>query len=121
MHLNSLYIFPVTCTFVIYVLIVNLTCITKFCLYIFPVGHMHFCYLCFDCYSNMYYKVLFIFDHYSLCLPLITSMPQPLTSKHFYPRFYPLLFFPILIIEKKPVYPFLMLSAKQGHYWYHFL
>ena len=34
--------------------------------------------------------------------------------------FYPLLFFPILILEKEPVLPFLMLSAKQGNYWYHF-
>ena len=28
--------------------------------------------------------------------------------------------FPNLILEKKPVFPFSMLSAKQGHYWYHF-
>ena len=28
--------------------------------------------------------------------------------------------FPILILEKEPVFPFLMLSAKQGNYWYHF-
>ena len=30
------------------------------------------------------------------------------------------LFFPILILEKEPVFLFLMLSAKQGNYWYHF-
>ena len=29
-------------------------------------------------------------------------------------------FCPILILEKEPVFPFSMLSAKQGHYWYHF-
>ena len=29
-------------------------------------------------------------------------------------------FCPILILEKEPVFPFLMLSAKQGNYWYHF-
>ena len=30
------------------------------------------------------------------------------------------IYFPILILEKEPVFPFLMLSAKQGHYLYHF-
>ena len=29
-------------------------------------------------------------------------------------------FFPILILQKEPVFPFSMLSAKQGNYWYHF-
>ena len=44
----------------------------------------------------------------------------PPTSKDFYTRSYPLHYFLILILEKKPVFPFPMLSAKQGHYWYHF-
>ena len=26
----------------------------------------------------------------------------------------------ILFLEKEPVFPFSMLSAKQGNYWYHF-
>ena len=30
------------------------------------------------------------------------------------------IYFPILILEKEPVFPFWMFSAKQGHYWYHF-
>ena len=30
------------------------------------------------------------------------------------------IYFPILILEKEPVFPFLMLRAKQGKYWYHF-
>ena len=38
----------------------------------------------------------------------------------FYPRFYPLHYFLILILDKEPVFPFSMLSAKQGNYWYHF-
>jgi len=29
-------------------------------------------------------------------------------------------YFSILILEKEPVFPFLMISAKQGNYWYHF-
>ena len=40
--------------------------------------------------------------------------------KDFYTRSYPLRYFLILILEKKPVFPFTMLSAKQGNYWYHF-
>ena len=38
----------------------------------------------------------------------------------FYPRSYPLHYFILLILEKEPVFPFSMLSAKQGNYWYHF-
>jgi len=30
------------------------------------------------------------------------------------------IFVPILILQKVPVFPILMLSAKQGNYWYHF-
>ena len=37
----------------------------------------------------------------------------------FYPRFYPLHFY-VLILQKEPVFPFLMLSAKQANYSYHF-
>ena len=29
--------------------------------------------------------------------------------------------FPILILEKEPVFPCLMFSAKHGNYWYHFI
>ena len=31
------------------------------------------------------------------------------------------IYFPILIREKEPVFPFLMFSAKLGNYWYHCL
>ena len=44
----------------------------------------------------------------------------PPTSKDFYTRSYPLHYFLILILEKEPVFPVSMLSAKQGNYWYHF-
>ena len=44
----------------------------------------------------------------------------PPTSKDFYTRSYPWHYFLILILEKEPVFPFSMLSAKQGNYWYHF-
>ena len=42
------------------------------------------------------------------------------TSKDFYTRSYPLHFFLILILEVEPLFPFSVLSAKQGNYWYHF-
>ena len=37
-----------------------------------------------------------------------------------YPRFFQNIYFPILFLEKEPVFPFSMLSAKQVNYWYHF-
>ena len=43
----------------------------------------------------------------------------PPTSKDFYSRLFPLHCLTILILEKEPVFPFLMLSAKQGDHWYH--
>ena len=36
------------------------------------------------------------------------------------PDFIHYIYFPILILEKEPVFHFLMFSAKQGNYWYHF-
>ena len=45
----------------------------------------------------------------------------PPTLKDCYPRFYPLLFCSILILEKKTVFLFLMFSAKQGNYLVPFL
>ena len=44
----------------------------------------------------------------------------PPTLKNFYTRSYPLHYLLILILEKEPVFPFSMLSTKQGYYWYHF-
>ena len=54
----------------------------------------------------------------------ISSLPQrPMTSDfegfsvlHFIHYIY----FLILILEKEPVFPFSMFSAKRGNYWYHF-
>ena len=43
----------------------------------------------------------------------------PSTSKDFYTRSYPLHYFLIFILLKEAVFPFSMLSAKQGNYWYH--
>ena len=38
----------------------------------------------------------------------------------FYLRLYAYIYVPILILENESVFPFLMFSAKQGNYWYHF-
>ena len=36
------------------------------------------------------------------------------------PEFIHYIFCPIIILQKEPVFPSLMLSAKHRHYWYHF-
>ena len=53
-----------------------------------------------------------------------SSPPQrPMTSGFegfSIPDFIHYIYFPIIILEKELVFPFLMFSAKQGNYWYHF-
>ena len=53
-----------------------------------------------------------------------SSPPQrPMTSDFegfSIPDFIHYIYFPILILEKEPVFPFVMFSAKQGNFWYHF-
>ena len=55
----------------------------------------------------------------------ITSPPQrPMTSDFegfSIADFIHHIYVPILILEKKPLFPFLMIIAKHGNYWYHFL
>ena len=70
----------------------------------------------------------FCFSVQLLSLPrghlVFSSPPQwPMTSDFegfSIPDFIHYIYFPILILEKEPVFPFLMLSAKQGNYGYHF-
>ena len=47
-----------------------------------------------------------------------TNGQWPPTSKYFFPNCYPLLVCPILILEKNSS-SLLILSAKEGNYWYH--
>ena len=69
-----------------------------------------------------------VFYIYFFSVPLLSvlrshsvfSSPPQRPMKDFYTRSYPLHYFLILILEKEPVFPFSMLSAKQGNYWYHF-
>ena len=65
------------------------------------------------------------FDFCRFCVVIRFFHPRdngqwPPTSKDFYTRSYPLHFCPILILQKEPVFPFLMLSAKEANYWYPF-
>ena len=64
-------------------------------------------------------RLLSVLRGYSFFHPRHNDQRPP-TSKDFYTRSYPLHYFLILILEKEPVFPFSMLSAKQGNYWYHF-
>ena len=77
----------------------------------------------------MFDLILYIFLAFDFCrLFLVIGFfhphhngQWPPTSKDLHLWLYPLLFQPqILILEKEPVFPFLMLSAKKGNYWYHF-
>ena len=68
--------------------------------------------------------VFLAFDFWRFCVVNCFFHPRhnsqwPPTSKDFFTRSYPLHYFHILILEKEPVFPFSMLSAKQGNYWYH--
>ena len=70
---------------------------------------------------NFFFSVrhLSVLRGHSFFHPLHSGQWPP-TLKDVYTRYYPLHYFLILILEKEPVFPFSMLSAKQGHYWYHF-
>ena len=60
------------------------------------------------------------FDICRVCVVIrvSSSLPQrPMISD--FERSYPLHYCLIFILEKEPVIPFSMLSAKQGNYWYH--
>ena len=63
----------------------------------------------------------FDFSRFSV---FFSSPPQrPMTSDFegfSIPDYIHYIYFPILILEKEPVFPFSMLSAKRGNYWYHF-
>ena len=65
------------------------------------------------------------FDFCRFCLVMRFFHPRnngqwPPTSKDFYTRSYLLHYFLILILDKEPVFPFSVLSAKHGNYWYQF-
>ena len=89
-----------------------------------------------NCLSSQFsflYSFLLFFKYFFSGWPLsvlrghsgCSSPPQqPMTSDFegfSIPEFIHYIYFPILILEKEPVFPFSMFSAKQGNYWYHFI
>ena len=77
----------------------------------------------YDLYVDNKKNWAFDFCRFCVVIPFFiptTTAKWPPTLKNFYPRFYLLHFCPVLILEKEPVFPFLMLRTKQGNYWYHF-
>ena len=65
----------------------------------------------------------FDFCRFCVVIRFFSSPPQrPMTSDFdgfSIPDFIHYICFPILILEKEPVFSLLMFSAKQGNYWYH--
>ena len=83
---------------------------------------------CVDLSPTVTNSILFLlaFDFCQFCVVIRFFIPATTANdlrlwRIFYPRFYPLHFFSYLnSSERAPVFPFLMLSAKQGNNWYHF-
>ena len=88
----------------------------NYCIYkLYSMGHLQHIHSC----GNFYFFLAFDF-----CRSYFSSPPQrPMTSDFegcSTPDCIHYIFYPIFILEKEPVFPFLMLSAKQGNYGYHF-
>ena len=77
-----------------------------------------------SCYikKGIFYCSTFVGSAWSFVF--FSSPPQRSMTSDFegfsIPDFIHYLYFPILILEIEPVFPFLMFSFKQGNYWYHF-
>ena len=71
-----------------------------------------------------YFFLAFAFSSVLHGHSVFSSLPQRSMTSDFkgvsIPDFIHYKYFPILILQKEPVFPFLMFSAKQGNYWYHF-
>ena len=72
------------------------------------------------------YIIFLAFDFCRFCVVIRCFHPtqqRPMTSDFegfSIPDFIHYIYFPILMLEKEPVFHFLIFSAKQGHYCYHF-
>ena len=80
--------------------------------------------------SSSFIQACFCFLAFKFCrfcvvIRFFSSPPQRPMNSDFegfsIPDFIHYIYCPILILEKEPVFPFLMFSAKQGNYWYHFI
>ena len=73
--------------------------------------------------SKCFLCVFLAFDFCQFCMVIRFFHPRHndlWLRRIFYPRFYPLHFFPYLNSSERARISLLMLSAKQGNYWYHF-
>ena len=74
-----------------------------------------------------FFKKILAFDFCRFCMVIrvFSSPPQRQMTCDFegcsIPDCIHYIYFPIIILEKEPVFLFLMFSAKQGNYLYHFL
>ena len=75
------------------------------------------------CRGFFLFFLAFDFCRFRVVIRFLSPPQRPMTSDFegfTIPDLIHYIYFPILILEKEPVFPFLMLSAKQGNYWYHF-
>ena len=81
--------------------------------------------------SNSVISIIFLGFYFSVRLLLVLRGHSVCSCLHQRPMTYDFegfsipdfihyIYFPILILEKELVFPFLMFSAKHGNYWYHF-
>ena len=67
-------------------------------------------------------RLLSVMRDHSFFFPATTANNLWLRVRRIsFPDFIHSIFLSFLILQKEPVFPFLMLSVKQGNYWYHFI
>ena len=74
-------------------------------------------------FSLLFFFVVFNFCRFCVVIRFSSTPQLPMTSdfeEFSIPYFIHYIYCPILNLEKEPEFPFLMFSAKQGNYWYHF-
>ena len=87
-----------------------------------PISWVWICQSCISTEMELHFfsvRLLLVLRSHSV----FSSLPQrPMTSDFEWfsiPDLIHYIYFPILILEKESVFPFSMLSAKQGSYWFH--
>ena len=67
-------------------------------------------------------RLLSVLRDHSVFIPATTANNLWLRVRRIsLPDFIHSIFLSFLILQKEPVFPFLMLSVKQGNYWYHYI
>ena len=86
------------------------------------VSDHYLIYVCIHSCSFVFYRSTFVGSAWSFGFFILATTANDLRLRRiFYPRFYPLHLISYLSSwERASIFPLSMLSAKQGHYWYHF-